>query len=440
MQTEQMPVAASMFSSNGTVLSVVAFSVILFLFLRFANSNYEVLLVLSLLVATLTYFSPALVQCPFSHFRQSAKPFVGTKITNNIMLDKLEAIRNNFINLEEQMSDPEIVGDQARFTKVSKEYFKLKEVVDVFVEYKKVLENLEGAKELLREKDDELREMAKLELQELEPRRTELEEQLKTLLIPRDPEDSKDVIFEIRAGTGGDEASLFAGDLYRMYSKYFESQGWKTEPLYENEGTVGGYKEVSVEVRGTDVYGKIKFESGVHRVQRVPDTETKGRVHTSAATVAVMPKMEMEDVNINRSDLKIDTFRSSGAGGQHVNKTESGVRLTHIPTGVVVECTEGRSQHSNKEIAEQRLYQKIYEMQKEKMESSIAAQRKSLVGSGDRSEKIRTYNFPQNRITDHRIDLTLYNLDQVMEGEIGKIIEGLQIAENAEKMKAMQEE
>lgn len=356
------------------------------------------------------------------------------------MLDKLESIRSNFINLEEQMSDPGIMNDQARFTKISKEYVKLKEVVDAYLEYKNVLENIEGAKELLREKDDEFREMAKLELQELEPRRAELEESIKTLLIPRDPEDARDIIFEIRAGTGGDEASLFAGDLFRMYIKYFETQDWKTEVLYENEGTAGGYKEVSVEVKGNDVYGRMKFESGVHRVQRVPATETKGRVHTSAATVAVMPKMEMEDVNINRSDLKIDTFRSSGAGGQHVNKTESGVRLTHIPTGVVVECTEGRSQHSNKEIAEQRLYSKIYEMQKEKMNATIAAQRKSLVGSGDRSEKIRTYNFPQNRITDHRIELTLYNLDQVLEGDITRIIEGLQIAENADKMRAMQEE
>jgi peptide chain release factor 1 len=356
------------------------------------------------------------------------------------MLDKLESIRSNFINLEEQMSDPGIMNDQTRYTKISKEYVKLKEVVDAYLEYKKVLENIEGAKELLREKDDELREMAKLELQELEPRKVELEEDIKTLLIPRDPEDARDIIFEIRAGTGGDEASLFAGDLFRMYLKYFETQDWKTEVLYENEGTAGGYKEVSVEVKGNDVYGRMKFESGVHRVQRVPATETKGRVHTSAATVAVMPKMEMEDVNINRSDLKIDTFRSSGAGGQHVNKTESGVRLTHIPTGVVVECTEGRSQHSNKEIAEQRLYSKIYEMQKEKMNATIAAQRKSLVGSGDRSEKIRTYNFPQNRITDHRIELTLYNLDQVLEGDITRIIEGLQIAENAEKMRAMQEE
>jgi peptide chain release factor 1 len=355
------------------------------------------------------------------------------------MLDKLEAIRNNFLRLEEQLADPEVVNDQTRYTKISKEYFKLKEIVDVFLLYNKVLENLEGAKSLLKEKDEELREMAKLELQELEPQKEQMEEQLRTLLIPKDPEDSKDIIFEIRAGTGGDEASLFAGDLFRMYSKYFETQGWKTEILYENEGTVGGYKEISLEVRGMDVYGKMKFESGVHRVQRVPDTESKGRVHTSAATVAVMPKMEMEDVNINRSDLKIDTFRSSGAGGQHVNKTESGVRLTHIPTGVVVECTEGRSQHSNREIAEQRLYQKIYEMQQERFNSDIAAQRKSLVGSGDRSEKIRTYNFPQNRITDHRIDLTLYNLDQVLEGDIEKIVEGLQIAENAEKMKAMEE-
>lgn len=355
------------------------------------------------------------------------------------MIDKLEAILNNFLHLEEQMSDPEVVNDQNRYAKISKEYFKLKEIVDVFREYQKVQEDIEGARSFLREKDEELREMAKLELQELEPRQEILEEQLKKLLIPKDPEDSKDIVFEIRAGTGGDEASLFAGDLYRMYSKYFESQGWKTEVLYENEGTVGGYKEISMEITGTDVFGKMKFESGAHRVQRVPETESKGRVHTSAATVAVMPRMEMEDVNIVRSDLKIDTFRSSGAGGQHVNKTESGVRITHLPTGVVVECTEGRSQHSNKEIAEQRLYQKIYEMQQEKVRSAIASQRKSLVGSGDRSEKIRTYNFPQNRVTDHRVDLTLYNLDQVMEGDLDKIIETLQIAENAEKMKAMEE-
>lgn len=355
------------------------------------------------------------------------------------MLDKLEAIRNNFLHLEEQMADPAIVGDQSKYTKVSKEYFKVKEVVDVYQTYKKLLENLEGAKELLREKDEDLREMAKLEIQTLEPKKETLENELKALLIPKDPEDSKDIIFEVRAGTGGDEASLFAGDLFRMYFKYFETQGWKAEVLYENQGTMGGFKEVSMEVKGADVYGKMKFESGVHRVQRVPETESKGRVHTSAATVAVIPKMEMEDVNINRADLKIDTFRSSGAGGQHVNKTESGVRITHLPTGVVVECTEGRSQHSNKEIAEQKLYQRIYEMQKEKMQSEMASKRKSLVGSGDRSEKIRTYNFPQNRVTDHRIELTLYNLDQIIEGDIEKIIESLQIEENAEKMRAMEE-
>jgi peptide chain release factor 1 len=352
------------------------------------------------------------------------------------MIERLEAIQNNFFLLEEQMSDPALLSDQTRYAKISKDYFKQKEIVEAFQRYKKLLDNIAGAKELLREKDDEIREMAKLELQELEPQKEPLEEELKMLLIPKDPEDSKDVIFEIRAGTGGDEASLFAGDLFRMYCKFFEAQGWKTEMLYENEGAVGGYKEISMEVRGAEVYGKLKFESGAHRVQRVPETEAKGRVHTSAATVAVMPKMEMEDVNIVRSDLKIDTFRSSGAGGQHVNKTESGVRLTHIPTGVVVECTEGRSQHSNKEIAEQRLYQKIYEMQKEKMDSELASRRKSLVGSGDRSEKIRTYNFPQNRVTDHRIDLTLYNLDQVLEGDLDKIVEALQIAEKAEKMKA----
>jgi peptide chain release factor 1 len=356
--------------------------------------------------------------------------------TQTIMVDKLESIYNNFLLLEEQLADPTVVNDQERYTKVSKEYFKLKEIVDVYLEHKKLQEHTEEAKALAKEQDEEIREMARMELQELEPRRDALEEELKVLLTPKDPEDAKDVIFEIRAGTGGDEASLFAGDLFRMYSKYFEGQGWKAEVLSENEGTVGGFKEVTMEIVGDNVYGKLKFESGVHRVQRVPSTESKGRVHTSAATVAVIPKMKMEDVNINKADLRVDTFRSSGAGGQHVNKTESGIRITHLPTGVVVECTEGRSQHSNRDIAEQKLYQRIYELQKNKMDSELAARRKSLVGSGDRSEKIRTYNFPQNRVTDHRIDLTLYNLDQVIEGDIDKIAEALQIAENAEKMKA----
>lgn len=354
------------------------------------------------------------------------------------MIDKLEAIKNNFLTLEEQMSDPDIISDQKRYREVGKEYTKLKAIVDVFEKYKHVLKNLEEAKIMSNDPDEEMREMAKIEIEELGPKKSEMEEHLKQLLLPKEPEDEKDVLFEVRAGTGGDEASIFVGDLFRMYMKYFEKQGWSTQLMYENEGSAGGFKEISVEVKGEDVYGKLKFESGTHRVQRIPATESKGRVHTSAATVAVMPKMEMEDVNINRADLRIDTFRSSGAGGQHVNKTESGIRLTHIPTGVVVECTEGRSQHSNREIAEQRLYQKIYETQKEKLRSEVAAQRKSLVGSGDRSEKIRTYNYPQNRVTDHRIDLTLYNLDQIVEGDLEKIIESLQIAENADKMQEME--
>jgi peptide chain release factor 1 len=277
--------------------------------------------------------------------------------------------------------------------------------------------------------------MAEMELESLEQEQEELEEKLRYLLIPKDPDDTKDVLFEIRAGTGGDEAAIFAGDLYRMYSKYFETQGWKQEILQLNEGTVGGFSKIVLEVSGHNVYGKLKFESGAHRVQRVPVTETQGRVHTSAATVVVMPKLEMEDVDIKKSDLKIDTFRSSGAGGQHVNKTESGVRFTHLPTGIVAESTDGRSQIKNREIAIQRLYQKIYESQRQAYESEQASRRRSLVGTGDRSDKIRTYNYPQNRVTDHRINLTLYNLDRIMEGDLETILEGLQVAENAEKLK-----
>ncbi|MCB9282453.1 MAG: peptide chain release factor 1 [Lewinellaceae bacterium] len=356
------------------------------------------------------------------------------------MIDKLESIVDRFRNLEEQLADPSVIGDMDRFKKINKEYKDLKEIVDVFLEYKQVVSHIRSAKELLREKDAELQEMAQAELDELNPKKEELEEKLKFLIIPKDPEDSKDVLFEIRAGTGGDEASLFAGDMYRMYSKYFEKQGWKTEAVEINEGTVGGYSKLILEVRGDQVFGKLKFESGAHRVQRVPKTESQGRIHTSAITVAVMPKLEMEDVNILKSDLRVETFRSSGAGGQHVNKTESGVRFIHIPTGVVSESQDGRSQIQNREIALQRLYQKIYEAQKAQHDSSIAAHRKSLVGSGDRSEKIRTYNYPQNRVTDHRINLTLYNLDQVMEGDLDEIIEALQLAENTEKLKASEAE
>jgi len=355
------------------------------------------------------------------------------------MLDKLEGIKNRFRDLELQLSDPAVLSDQERYRKLSREYKQLKEIVEVYDNYHELLGNLETAHEMLKEDDPEMRQMAQQELEELEPRREELETRLKMLLVPKDPEDERDVIFEIRAGTGGDEASLFAGDLFRMYTKYFEAQGWEVEILDSNEGTVGGFNKVVMEVRGEDVYGKLKFESGAHRVQRVPKTESQGRIHTSAATVAVMPKLEMEDVNINKADLKVDTFRSSGAGGQHVNKTESGVRFTHLPTGIVAESTDGRSQIRNREIALQRLYQKIYEMQRRQHESEMAARRKSLVGSGDRSDKIRTYNFPQNRVTDHRINLTLYNLDRVLEGQLDEIIEALQLAENTEKLKALEE-
>ena len=355
------------------------------------------------------------------------------------MIDKLEAIKDRYMYLEEQLADPEIISDMNKYKKVSKEYKDLKEVVTTYETYKGVIGDIATAKEMLNG-DAEEKEMGEMELAELEPQKEELEEQIKVLLIPKDPEDAKDVIFEIRSGTGGDEASIFAGDLYRMYSRYFEEEGWKVEAISINEGTVGGYNKLVLEITGEDVYGKLKFESGAHRVQRVPKTESQGRVHTSAATVVVMPKLEMEDVNINKADLKVDTFRSSGAGGQHVNKTESGVRFTHLPTGIVAESTDGRSQIKNREIAIQRLYQKIYEVQREQYESEQAQKRRSLVGSGDRSGKIRTYNYPQNRVTDHRINLTLYNLDRIIEGDIKGIIEALQVAENAEKMKAGDEE
>ena len=354
-----------------------------------------------------------------------------------MLLDKLQAIKERYIYLEEQMADPELIADMSRYTKISKEYKDLQPLVRAYEEYKQLLGNIQTAREMLKDESPDMREMAEMELEELEPRQEEMEEQIKVLLIPKDPEDSKDVIFEIRSGTGGDEASLFAGDLYRMYSRYFEGQGWKVEAVSVNEGTVGGYNKLVLEISGEDVYGKLKFESGAHRVQRIPKTESQGRVHTSAATVVVMPKLEMEDVDINKADLKIDTYRSSGAGGQHVNKTESAVRITHLPTGIVSESQDGRSQIKNREIALQRLYVKIAEAQREQHESEQAAKRRSLVGSGDRSGKVRTYNFPQNRVTDHRLegDNKNSNLQAVMEGELEPIIEALQMAENAEKMK-----
>jgi len=356
------------------------------------------------------------------------------------MIEKLQAIKDHYRDLEEKLADPQVMEDMTRYRKLSKEYKDLKEIVQAAEQYAELLENIQTAREML--KDPEMREMAQQEVAELEPAQAEMEERIKLMLIPKDPQDARDVLVEIRSGTGGDEASLFAGDLYRMYIKFFEQKGWSVEVIDENEGTVGGYNRIILEVSGEDVFGQLKFESGAHRVQRVPKTESQGRVHTSAATVAVIPKLEMEDVNINKADLKVDTFRSSGAGGQHVNKTESGVRFTHLPTGIVAESTDGRSQIKNREIALQRLYQKVQDVQRAEHESRMAAQRKSLVGSGDRSDKIRTYNFPQNRVTDHRLegDQKNFNLQQVMDGDLAPILEALQMAENAERMKASEEE
>lgn len=355
------------------------------------------------------------------------------------MLEKLTAIEDKYYILEEQLSDPDIISDLSRYKKINKEYKDLQEIIRVLREYRQILSGIETATEMMKDADPEMQEMGKSEIGPLEVSRIELEEKLKMMLIPKDPEDSKDVLFEIRSGTGGDEASIFAGDLFRMYSRYFESQGWTYEILEANEGDSGGYSKIILEVSGEDVYGKLKFESGGHRVQRIPKTESQGRVHTSAATVAVIPKLEEEDVDIKKSDLKVDTFRASGAGGQHVNKTESGVRFTHLPTGLITESTEARSQIKNREIALQRLYQLILEKNRSAVQNTMASQRKSMVGSGDRSDKVRTYNYPQNRLTDHRINLTLYNLDSVMEGNIGDVIEALRVYDNTEKLKAIDE-
>ena len=348
------------------------------------------------------------------------------------MLDKLEAIKNRFDEVSELIVDPNIISDMKQYIQLNKEYKDLQPIIESYNEYKNILSNIENAKEML--KDDEMKEMAKMELDELTPKKEELEEVIKVLLIPKDPTDSKNVVVEIRAGAGGDEASIFTGDLYRLYSNYASSKGWKTEVVDVAEGTSGGYKEIIFNIKGEDVYGMLKFESGVHRVQRVPQTETQGRVHTSAASVVVMPEAEEFDVEIKDSDIRKDTYCSSGPGGQSVNTTYSAVRLTHIPTGIVAQCQDQKSQHKNYDKALKVLRSRIYEIELQKRLEELSGQRKSMVVTGDRSAKIRTYNYPQGRVTDHRISLTQFNLSNVMDGEIDKFIEELQIAENAERL------
>ncbi len=356
------------------------------------------------------------------------------------MLDKLRIVKQRFDEVSDLIIQPDVISDQKRYVQLSKEYKDLGDVVKKGDEYQTLLNNIEEAKEIIADGSDaEMVEMAKMEMSDANSRIPELEEEIKFLLIPKDPEDSKNAVVELRAGTGGDEASIFAGDLFRMYSKFCESRGWKVSTVDFSEGTNGGFKEIQFEVNGEDVYGTLKFEAGVHRVQRVPQTETQGRVHTSAATVMVFPEAEEFDVEINPKDVRIDFFCSSGPGGQSVNTTYSAVRLTHIPTGLVAQCQDQKSQHKNKEKAFKVLRSRLYDMELAKKQAEDALKRGSMVSSGDRSAKIRTYNYAQGRVTDHRIGLSLYDLPNIMNGDIHKIIEELKLAENTEKLKELGE-
>ena len=357
-------------------------------------------------------------------------------MSDNSLLEKLETFYIRFREIGQLITDPEVIQDMNRFVKLNKEYRDLEQIVEAGDELKRAVSSYDEAREILNtETDKELKEMAEMEIEELEAKIPELESKVKMLLVPADPEDSKNVILEIRAGTGGDEASLFAGDLFRMYTKFCESKRWKIEITNYSEGTSGGYKEIVANITGDGVYGIMKYESGVHRVQRVPATETQGRVHTSAATVAVLPEAEEVDVVLNPADIRKDTYCSSGPGGQSVNTTYSAIRLTHIPTGIVVTCQDEKSQLKNLAKAMTELRSRIYAIEHQKYLDEIATKRKTMVSTGDRSAKIRTYNYPQGRVTDHRINLTLYNLATVMDGELGEIIEKLQIEENTEKLK-----
>ncbi len=339
---------------------------------------------------------------------------------------KLENLKDRFDELEALLSDAEIISDQNRFRDLSKEYAELENVVKSFLHFQEVTDNLQQAKEMQKDDDPEIRAMAEEEITTSESELEELEVELQKLLLPKDSKDSCNVFLEIRAGTGGDEAAIFSGDLFRMYSRFAESQGWKLETITERPGEHGGYKELISRIEGKDVYEKLKFESGAHRVQRVPETETQGRIHTSACTVAVMPELEeVDEIDINKNDLRIDTFRASGAGGQHVNKTDSAIRLTHLPSGIVVECQDERSQHKNKARAMSLLQAKLLDQAQAEQQQEESDTRRKLVGSGDRSEKIRTYNYPQGRVTDHRIKLTLYNLSEIMAGDLGSVIQPL---------------